>query len=77
VARQPGASFAIIGQDSRSARSRLAFRQQAPSSCKVVRTFSALARMISTMMPKNSAIVAAHGAMMRPSAALWQGVLVM
>ena len=46
-------------------------------SCKVVRTFFAIARMVSTMAAKNSAIFAAHGTMTRSSAALWQGVLVM
>jgi hypothetical protein len=33
--------------------------------------------MILTMLPKNSAIFTAHGAMMRPSATLRQCVLVM
>src|SRR5437868_12533129 len=73
-------SFGIIGQDSpsRSAMSRRpAFRQQAPSSRRVLRTFSTIVRMILTMVPKNSAIFTAHGAMMRPCATLWQCVLVM
>jgi hypothetical protein len=67
-------SFGIIGRDSpdRSAMSRRpAFRQQVPSSCKLLRTFSTIVRMILTMMAKNSAIFIAHGAM------IWQCVLVM
>jgi hypothetical protein len=35
-----------------------------------------VARMILTRAPKNAAIPATHRAMMQPSAALWQSVLV-
>jgi hypothetical protein len=73
-------SFGIIGRDSpgRSAMSRRpAFRQQVPSLRQLLRIFSTIVRMILTMVPKNSAIFAAHGAMMRPSATLRQFVLVM
>jgi hypothetical protein len=66
----------IIGRDS-PGRRRPAFRQQARGSCKVLRIFSAIVRMISTMAPRNAAIFAAHCAMMPSSAALRQGVLVM
>ena len=45
--------------------------------CKVLLTFSIIDRMVSTMMPKSSAIITSQGAIMRPSAALWQSVLVM
>jgi hypothetical protein len=56
---------------------RPAARQQAPSACRLLPTFSTIVRMILTMVPKNPAIFTAHGAMMRPSATLWPCVLVM
>jgi hypothetical protein len=72
-------SFRIISPDSpaRSARSRCpALGKQMPSSCKLVRTIAAIVRIVPTIARKNKAIFAAHGAMMRSSAALWQSVLV-
>jgi hypothetical protein len=63
----------IIRRDSpgRSAENRrAAFRQAA-------QTISKIAKMVLTMIPKNSGVLPTHGAMMRPSAALWQSVPVM
>src|SRR5687767_14729325 len=70
-ARPMVSSCAMIGQDSlgRSAGSRCpGLRQQAPISCKVLRTISAIVRMVLAIVPKNSATFAAHKAMMRSSA---------
>jgi hypothetical protein len=59
-------SFDAIGRDS-----------PGRSAGKVLRTSSAIPRMVSTMARKNATIFAAHGAMMQASAALAPGVLVM
>jgi hypothetical protein len=72
--------FAIIGRDGarRSTESRRSIsRQLVLGSSKGMPIFFVIIRMVSTMAIKNSVIFAAHGAMKRPRAMLWQGMLFM